>query len=225
MPVMIIAEMSLDILYEDEWLLAVDKPAGLVVHPTYKNAGATLLDVLGAREPAAPLSVVGRLDKLTSGVVVLAKGAETHAALQRVWPDVEKDYLAIVDGAVAPQRGEIDLPLGADPADRRRRIVRPDGAPSVTRFERLGADATRSILRCRPLTGRRHQIRVHLAARGWPVVGDAVYGRALGGFPRHALHARRVGLVHPVTGAGIRLEAAVPEEILALYPNSDTVFA
>jgi len=216
--------MIVEILFEDEWLLAADKPAGLVVHPTYKNAGATLLDVLREREPGAPLSVVGRLDKLTSGVVVLAKRAGVHAALQRLWPDAEKDYLAVVDGAVAPPRGEIDLPLGADPADRRRRVVRPDGARSVTAFERLGGDATRSVLRCRPLTGRRHQIRVHLAARGWPLVGDAVYGRPLEGFPRHALHARRVRLVHPITGEPLALESPVPGDMTdLLYPNSDTV--
>jgi 23S rRNA pseudouridine1911/1915/1917 synthase len=184
--------------------------------------GGTLLDALRARDCAA-LFLVGRLDKLTSGVVLLAKDPETCAAVQRAWPSAEKHYLAVVLGRVEPASGDIELPLGADPADRRRRIVRPDGARSVTRFERLAADETHSVLCCRPLTGRRHQLRVHLAARGWPVVGDAVYGRGLAEFPRHALHAWRVGLVHPVTGAGIRLESAVPLEIVALYPNSDTV--
>ena len=195
------------ILFEDEWLLAVDKPAGIVVHPTYKNAGGTLLDELRARDPRTVLSVVTRLDKLTSGVVVLAKSASVHAALQRGWPSAEKEYLAVVDGRVDSERGEIDLPLGTDPADRRRRIVRPDGAPSLTRYERLtyidvGASG-RSMLRCWPVTGRRHQIRVHLAARGWPVFGDAVYGHAVEGFPRHALHALRVSFDHPLSGARI----------------------
>src|SRR5436190_898484 len=137
----------LEILFEDEWLLAVDKPAGLVVHPTYKNVAGTLLDELRERDPDATLSVVGRLDKLTSGIVVLAKSADVHAAVQRVWPDAEKDYLAVVEGCVDAERGEISAPLASDPADRRRRIVSPDGAPSVTRFERLeyNAASNRSV--------------------------------------------------------------------------------
>src|SRR5690242_5847392 len=120
--------MMLEILFEDEWLLAVNKPAGLVVHPAYRNLDGTLLDELRERDPHAVLSVVGRLDKLTSGVVLLAKSAATHAALQRSWHAAEKDYLAVVCGCVDPPHGRIALPLGADPEDRRRRIVRLDGA-------------------------------------------------------------------------------------------------
>jgi 23S rRNA pseudouridine1911/1915/1917 synthase len=217
--------MILEILFEDEWLLAVDKPAGLVVHPAYKNVDGTLLDELGARFPGASLSVVGRLDKLTSGIVLLAKSAAVHAALQKRWKHAEKEYLAVVSGRVEPASGSIDLPLGTDPADRRRRMVRPDGAPSVTTFERLDYDATsgRSLLRCRLMTGRRHQIRVHLAARGWPIVGDAVYGQALAGFPRHALHAWRLALAHPQDGRVLAIRAPLPEAFVSLYPNSDTL--
>jgi len=217
----------LEILFEDEWLLAVDKPAGLVVHPTYRNAAGTLLDTLRDRDANSRFFLAGRLDRLTSGVVIAVKTHDAYVALQRAWADAEKDYLAVVCGCVDVARGEIDLPLGTDPNDRRRRVVRPDGAPSVTRFERLGYSEMigMSLICCRPATGRRHQIRVHLAARGWPVVGDAVYGRALDGFPRHALHARRIGLVHPTTGAALRLEAPVPDEMVTLYPNSDTVMA
>jgi 23S rRNA pseudouridine1911/1915/1917 synthase len=202
----------LEILFEDEYLIAIDKPAGLVVHPTYKNAAGTLLDELRAREPDTVLSLVGRLDKLTSGIVVVAKSAVLHAAMQKAWPEAEKDYLAVVRGSVEPVRGEIDLPLGTDPSDRRRRIVRPDGASCLTRYERLDYDSTsdRSLVQCRPSTGRTHQIRVHLAARGWPIVGDAVYGEAVPAFPRHALHAWRIALTHPVTGARLKVEAPVP---------------
>lgn len=205
----------LEILFEDEWLLAVDKPAGLVVHPTYRNTSGTLLDALRTRDGSGRFFLLGRLDKLTSGVVLLAKDRQTYAAVQRAWPRVEKEYLAVVHGRVDPPNGEIDLPLGADPADRRRRIVRPDGAPSVTRFERLAySDLTQaglSLLRCRLVTGRRHQIRVHLAARGWPVVGDPVYGGPESpAFPRQALHAWRVVLTHPVSGEPLRIEAPLP---------------
>jgi 23S rRNA pseudouridine1911/1915/1917 synthase len=203
----------LEILFEDECLIAIDKPAGLVVHPTYKNPDGTLLDELRAREPYMTLSLVGRLDKLTSGIVVVAKSAAVHAAMQKTWPEAEKDYLAVVLGCVEPVRGEIDLPLGTDPADRRRRIVRPDGASSLTRYERLDYDSTsnRSLVRCRLATGRTHQIRVHLTARGWPIVGDAVYGEALEGFPRHALHAWRLALTHPMSGARLSIVAPIPQ--------------
>lgn len=215
----------LEILFEDECLLAVNKPAGLVVHPAYKNVDGTLLDALRTREPGAVLSVVGRLDKQTSGIVVVARSAAVHAALQKRWKAAEKDYLAVVSGRVEPAGGRIDLPLGTDPSDRRRRIVRPDGAPSVTMFERIDYDqpSDRSLLRCRLMTGRRHQIRVHLAARGWPIVGDGVYGDVLAGFPRHALHAWRIALTHPGSGGRLTLLAPVPEAFVSLYPNSDTL--
>jgi len=211
----------LEILFEDEWMLAIDKPADLVVHPTYKNAAGTLLDAVRERYPSATLSVVNRLDKLTSGIVLVAKDAATHAALQRNWPGAEKDYLAVVHGCPDPS-GRIALAIGADPADRRRRVVTALGAGSVTDFERIAfaPSSGRSLLRCRLVTGRRHQIRVHLVARGWPVVGDVVYGEALDGFPRHALHAWRLALTHPVTGAAITLEAAVPDDLARLLQTS-----
>jgi len=210
--------MILEILFEDECLLAVNKPAGVVVHPAYKNVDGTLLDELRARDPGAVLSVVGRLDRLTSGIVVVAKSGAVHAALQKRWKHAEKEYLAVVSGRVEPSSGGIDLPLGPDPSDRRRRIVRPDGAPSVTTFERVGYDAMsdRSLLRCRLMTGRRHQIRVHLATRGWPIVGDGVYGAALASFPRYALHARRLVLPHPSRSGAVIVEAPLDAEFLAL---------
>jgi 23S rRNA pseudouridine1911/1915/1917 synthase len=204
-----------EILFEDEWLLAVDKPAGLVVHPTYKNVSGTLLDTLRDRDANSRFFLIGRLDRLTSGVVIAAKTRDAYVALQRTWPDAEKEYLAVVHGLVEPARGEIDLPLGTDPADRRRRVVRPDGAPSVTRFERLGysESTAMSLLCCRLLTGRRHQIRVHLSARGWSIVGDPVYGAPDSLLPRYALHAWRVTVRHPASGRPLRLQAHVPVDL------------
>src|SRR5258706_10169952 len=216
----------LEILFEDEWLVAIDKPAGLVVHPTYKNAAGTLLDLLRAREPATEFFLAGRLDKLTSGIVIAAKSRETYAALQRAWPEAEKDYLALVHGRVEPASGEIDLRLGPDPHDRRRRVASETvGAQSLTRFERLAwsdlPPAPVSLLRCRLVTGRRHQIRVHLAARGWPVVGDPVYGRQDSPLlARQALHAWRVAVAHPATAAQLCLEAQIPQDLrLLLAPT------
>ena len=180
-------DVRLDVLYEDDYLLAIDKPAGLVVHPTFKHVKGTLMNALlwHARAWPAPQrpSLVSRLDKLTSGVIVVAKHAAAHAALQRAMDPKcsEKDYLAIVYGRVNVVRGEIDLRLGRDRGDRRKVVASVDvGAESLTRFERLARVAAPraglSLLRCRLATGRTHQIRVHLAARGWPVVGDTVYG-------------------------------------------------
>jgi 23S rRNA pseudouridine1911/1915/1917 synthase len=239
--------MGLDILYEDDHLLVVDKPAGVVVHPTYKNKEGTVLDMLPARHWTAGTrpSIVGRLDKLTSGIVVIAKSAAVHAAMQREMASTktEKAYLAIVYGRVEDQRGAIDLRLRYDPRDRRRIVTveernAPDDAATagwrcVTEFERLSSvDTGLSLLRCQLVTGRRHQIRVHLAARGWPIVGDAQYGEprwpegadpalaaALRAFPRQALHAWRVAFDHPATRQRVSIEAPPPrdfEELIAI---------
>src|SRR5262245_24850078 len=180
------------VIYEDLHMIAVDKPAGVVVHPTYKNPDGTLLDALRSADVPRP-SIVGRLDKLTSGIVVVAKSADAHAALQRALahPDAIKEYVAIVHGRVAAAQGRIDLPLRVDPGDRRRVVVSETGAPSVTLFERVRTNGAFSLLTCRPLTGRRHQIRVHLAAMGHPLVGDSVYGDDRNE-SRHALHAAQL---------------------------------
>ena len=233
---MIAEPTPLAILFEDEHLLAVDKPAGVVVHPTFRHATGTLMNALlwhargwpAGRRP----SIVGRLDKLTSGIVLVAKTREVHAALQRGSRHTTKDYLAIVYGRV-PARGAIDVGLALGTRDRRRVVVSAAGARSVTEFERLArAPAPRAglaMLRCRLITGRRHQIRVHLAARGWPIVGDPVYGEprwmqirdpmlaaALRAFPRQALHAHRLELTHPITGDLVRVEAPLPPDMQSL---------
>jgi 23S rRNA pseudouridine1911/1915/1917 synthase len=233
-------DVRLDVLHEDAHLLAIDKPAGLVVHPTYKHAAGTMMNALmwHARAWPAPQrpSLVSRLDKLTSGIVVVAKTAAAHAALQRAMAanDSAKDYLAVVYGRVNVARGDIDLRLGKDHTDRRKVVASATiGAESLTRFERLArVSAPRaglSLLRCRLVTGRTHQIRVHLAARGWPIVGDPAYGEprwpeiddpllsaALRAFPRQALHAWRVAFTHPMTRARLTIEAPVPSDIQAL---------
>jgi 23S rRNA pseudouridine1911/1915/1917 synthase len=233
-------DVALDVLYEDDHLLAINKPAGMVAHPSYRNTTGTLLNALLARARTWPRghrpSLVSRLDKSTSGVIVVAKTASMHAALQRAMTenDAEKQYVALVYG-LPPVRGVIDLPLAHDERDRRRRIVAltAAGAPSVTRFERLARvkppDAVLSLLRCRLVTGRRHQIRVHLSARGFPIVGDPAYGEprwtgivdaalrdTLRAFPRQALHASRVAFAHPVTSERVEVDAPVAEDFAAL---------
>jgi len=232
-------DLALDILYEDEHLIAINKAPGLVVHPTYRHTEGTIMNALlwrarGWAESNRP-SMVNRLDKLTSGIVIGAKTARAHAAMQRALAGERavKEYLALVYGRVPRSRGTIDLRLRRDPRDRRRVVAATDGAPSLTRWERLGrvraAPAGLALLKCGLVTGRMHQIRVHLAASGWPIVGDVKYGRplwrdiadgnlrdALRGFPRQALHAWRLAVSHPMTGAPLRLEAPPPADLQRL---------
>ena len=238
--VMTAEAVDLDVLYEDGHLLALHKPAGVVVHPGYRNTKGTVLNALlwYAREWPVPQrpSIVGRLDKFTSGIVVVAKTAAVHAALQRAMgsSDTRKDYLALVYGRLKEASGQIDLRLSRDPMDRRRVVASAHlGAPSLTRFERIArVSAPRAglaLVRCSIATGRMHQIRAHLSARGWPIVGDRVYGEprwsqvvdtglaaTLRAFPRQALHAWRLSVAHPVTRERLILEAPLPRDLKGL---------
>jgi 23S rRNA pseudouridine1911/1915/1917 synthase len=234
-------DAPLAVVYEDAHLIAIDKPAGVVVHPTYRHPAGTVMNALLGRARQWPdgqrPSIVGRLDKLTSGIVVVAKTREVHAALQRALHADRrkaKTYLALVYGRVSVARGTIDLRLALDRRDRRRVVASADaGAHSITTFERLARvpapHAGLALLRCTLGTGRRHQIRAHLQARGWPIVGDPVYGEprwtavedpllsaALHAFPRQALHAAHVSFVHPVTGAMVEIDAPLPADFAAL---------
>jgi 23S rRNA pseudouridine1911/1915/1917 synthase len=245
-----------DVLFEDAHLMAVNKPAAVVVHPSYRHASGTLINALlhlSARWPSgdAP-ALLTRLDKMTSGVLLVAKRREVVARLQHEMraERIEKDYLAVVHGHPSPARGTIDLALDRDPWDRRKVTVTDRGGQrAVTRYECLsvsehpqvaGAEApalrtdagsdeidagsdeasasSYALLKCRLVTGRMHQIRAHLAARGWPLVGDPTYGRKGAGppFPRQALHAWRVAFTHPVTGERLEIVAPVPEDLRAL---------
>ena len=213
--------IAIDVLYEDDDLLAVNKPPGLVVHPSFANTSGTLINGLLARAqswpPGSTPALLGRLDKHTSGLVLVTKRSSVYSSLQRAMAAnrIEKYYLAIVHGKPAA-RGTIDLALDRDPWDRRRITVTDRGGqPSLTKYERVATTKTHSIVRCRLITGRTHQIRVHLAAKGWPIVGDATYGKS-SGFPRQALHAWRLRFTHPKTATDMTLEAPLPQDMRAL---------
>jgi 23S rRNA pseudouridine1911/1915/1917 synthase len=215
-------EGPLSILYEDEWMIVLDKPPGVVVHPTYKNWSGTLLSrvLWRVRDRAgAQPGILTRLDKDTSGLVVMALTPDVHATMQRDAGAgrVRKEYVAIVQGQPEPASGRISLPLGRDTADRRRVVVTETGAPSVTIYELMQQlPDGRSLVRCELVTGRTHQIRVHLASQGWPVVGDALYGLADATIARQALHAWRISIPHPIDRHAIDVEAPIPDDLSRL---------
>ncbi len=222
---------DLDVLYEDEWLLALNKPPGVVVHPSYKQTSGTLLNgVLGRlqAQPDATPGIITRLDKDTSGLVLIALAPAIHAAVQRdaAAGHVQKRYLALVAGVPSPASGRITQPIGRDPADRRRMIVSPDGVSAETTYDVVYAlsagrgdggqppgAASVALVACTPVTGRTHQIRVHLAWLGCPVLGDRVYGAADEGVARQALHAWAIALPHPVTRERLVIEAPLPSDM------------
>jgi 23S rRNA pseudouridine1911/1915/1917 synthase len=216
--------VPLDVLYEDDALMAVNKPAGMVVHPSFRNPSGTLLNgVLWRvrdRKDIRP-GLVSRLDKDTSGVVVVALSAGVHARIQRDAraARVTKEYLAIVRGAPRPLEGRIALPLRRDPADRRRVVADPAGVPSETTYSVIASGDGYSLVSCRLGTGRTHQIRVHLAATGSPVAGDLTYGSADPLISRQALHAWRITFLHPQSRQVVRVEAPLPDDICCAWPD------
>ena len=212
------------IIYEDDSLIAIDKAPGMVVHPTYKNWSGTLLNgVLWhvRHRPAIEPSIVTRLDKDTSGLVLVALGPSVHAQVQRDGATglIRKQYLAAVCGTPDPARGSISLPLARSPEDRRLVVVTPTGQDCRTDYELLSTTNGCSLVRCELITGRTHQIRVHLAARGWPIAGDATYGAAHPAVTRQALHAWRIALPHPITRELMEIEAPVPPDLRGLMDS------
>ncbi len=213
------------VVYEDESLIAIDKPPGMVVHPTYRNASGTLLNGLLWRfrdcDGIQP-SIITRLDKDTSGLVLVALTPAMHARVQRDGGAglIKKEYLAIVRGTPEPASGTISLPLARSPEDRRRVVVTDAGQPCETRYAVLSSGHLLSLVRCELITGRTHQIRVHLAASGWPVLGDRTYGEPHDGLPRQALHAWKISLPHPLSREPLDIEVALPPDIQRLVDQN-----
>ena len=210
------------VVFEDESLLVLDKPAGLVVHPAPSHKGPTLVDWLGDRagggEPERR-GIVHRLDKDTSGLMVVARTEDAHAELSRQIREreVTREYEALVEGALESRTGTIDAPLGRDRRRRTRRAVRGAGERDArTHFEAIERLPADTLVLARLETGRTHQIRVHFAAIGHPVAGDPEYGTAgRHGLERQFLHARHLALRHPDDGRELSFESPLPDDLQA----------
>jgi len=227
--------MDLAVVYEDEQVLVIDKPAGLVVHPGAGNRDRTLQNGLLARDPRLAqvprAGLVHRLDKDTSGLMVVARTIEAHAALVSMLAarEISREYLAIATG-VMTGGGTIDEPIGRHRTVRTRMAVRADGRPAITHYRVDERFRSHTLARVTLETGRTHQIRVHLAHIGYPILGDPVYGgrrrltagaspallEALHAFKRQALHAARLAFVQPVSGEALGFEAPMPADMRGL---------
>jgi 23S rRNA pseudouridine1911/1915/1917 synthase len=214
--------IDLIVVYEDDALLVVDKPAGLVVHPGRGNWNGTLANALLHHAPQLATvpraGIVHRLDKDTSGLLVVAKTltAQTDLVRQLQARTVRREYLALATGDIA-RSGTVDAPIGRHPVKRTSMAVVATGKPAVTRYEVRERFGDCTLIACRLETGRTHQIRVHLASIAHPLVGDPAYGRRHAvAFGRQALHAWRLGLIHPAGGRAMEWESALPADFDAL---------
>ena len=215
-------DIPLDVVYDDDELLVVDKPAGMPVHPGVGHPDSTLVNAVlgldsrigqvgGAMRPG----LVHRLDKDTSGLIVIAKTDLAHASITGQLRDrtVQKGYLALVVGALNPSEAVIDAPIGRCPDDRKKMAVVEDGRAASTHYRTIAAYRGCTYADVRPKTGRTHQIRVHFASIGHPVVGDALYGRADPRIGRHFLHAARLEFDHPASGERVHFHSPLPPEL------------
>ena len=218
------------IIFEDDFILVVDKPAGLVVHPGAGNPSGTLVNALlsrgisGGDDPSRP-GVVHRLDRDTSGLMVLARDEPAYSRLVEMMSArrVDRLYRALVVGEGLPETGTIDSPVGRDP-DNPTLMAAGVGKPAITHFEVLAEAAGHTMLRVRLETGRTHQIRVHLSAIGYPVYADPLYGTPVPG-RRLWLHAERLSFEHPITGEALEFQSEIPEKLRDSAAALDTPFA
>jgi len=214
--------IPLHVVYEDPHLLVVDKPAGLAVHPAPGHPRDTLVNALLALCPdlrgiggELRPGIVHRLDKDTSGLMVVAKTSGAHLALSHQIKErqVRKGYLALVKGNLHPREGIIDAPIARDPRNRKRMAVVPGGREACTRYRVLRAGGAYSLVEVFPETGRTHQIRVHLASIGYPLVGDPVYGKGSPLVGRQFLHAHLLAFHHPATGEWREFTSPLPPDL------------
>lgn len=212
-------EIPLEILYEDEAMLVINKPPGMPPHPSYLHAQGTAAGAVAgyyARHGIqTQVRALGRLDRNTSGIMVFGKNpwVQENMVRQQQNGSVCKTYLAVVQGRFAQQKGMIEAPIGRKTGSLIERCVCPEGKLAKTGYEVLCQGTRFSLLLLCPITGRTHQLRVHMAYLGHPLAGDTLYGGTAEGLERHALHAYQVSLYHPVTGKRIEFQAPLPQDI------------
>ena len=229
-------DIPLVIAYEDEHLIVIDKPAGLVVHPAAGNLDGTLVNALlhhcqgslsGIGGVARP-GIVHRIDKDTSGLMVAAKTDRAHEGLARQFHDhsIDRRYRAIVGGRPRPAEGKVDAPLARSATNRKKIAIVQGGKRAVTHYRTMELLRDAALVECRLETGRTHQVRVHMASIGHALLGDPVYGRTKGaqkalletlGFRRQALHAAHLGFIHPVKSTALAFESAMPADMQELF--------
>ncbi len=214
--------IPLDIVYDDPHLLIVDKPAGMPVHPGAGHPDSTLVNAVLGLDPnianvggATRPGLVHRLDMDTSGLIAIAKNDQAHASLTGQLRDrtVNKGYLALVVGTLRPSQAIIDAPIGRHPQDRKKMAIVEDGRPATTRYKTIANYRGYTYADARPRTGRTHQIRVHFASIGHPVVGDALYGREDARVGRHFLHAAYLEFDHPASGERVHFHSNLPGDL------------
>jgi len=214
--------IELSIIYEDEYILAVNKPPFMLVHPTPNHPTGTLLNAAAHHFEEQGVKAVprllNRLDMNTSGIVVIPKSAAVHRKLDDMMKSgkIKKFYMAVIEGTIEPEKGIIDRPIGKDEADPIRRKVRSDGQPAITIYETLKKSNDYSLVRLELATGRTHQIRVHLSYLGHPIIGDTLYGKESPLIGRQALHSSDMVLPHPEGNGTIKLYAELPADIIRL---------
>lgn len=229
-------DIALNVVYEDDHLIVIDKQAGLVVHPAAGNLDGTLVNALlhhcqgslsGIGGVARP-GIVHRIDKDTSGLMVAAKTDRTHEGLARQFKahSIDRRYKAIVSGLPRVKAGTVDAPLARSPQNRKKVAIVSGGKHAITHWRELRELRDAALVECRLETGRTHQVRVHMASLGHPLVGDPVYGRTKSshralletlGFHRQALHAARLGFIHPISSVALSFESEMPADMQELF--------